>query len=118
VLESGPPPVAFEFDGAWLSVETSGDRQVVARRCLEGPAAIRARGAPGPGTVVLDVSLPKFKRVRISKSCRGEEWSSIETGRHRLTLPAPGGDCEIRVEPAPSASRVWGGSPASVPRRR
>lgn len=100
----------FEFAGGWLPVEPGGSRQVIARRCARGEAAITVRGVASPGTVRLGSSVPKGASgaVEVTASCTAEraeirgpefQWVSIPIGN-----AAAGPDCEIRLRPAAPTS--------------
>jgi hypothetical protein len=55
--EAGNRPI-FQFSTGWLDSEPGRDRQIVARRWLEGPGHLRATGLEGAGELWLRLMLP------------------------------------------------------------
>lgn len=117
-----PPPSAgprFGYSGAWLPSEPAGDRQLLARRWLEGVGAIELRDMPGPGNVWLVLSIPDGKgdgeqvvydagantpSILVSGSCGGAETGLSGAGRHEMEIAVDGGAshggvCELRLKP-------------------
>lgn len=114
---TGPDPSAPRFDltGRWLSRETQASRQVLARRCLGGPAAVVVSGSGARGSVRLLVNDPPQgpEEVRVTSSCEPGRTESVSSGIQWIDVPIPqGGRCEIAFAPVetpplrPTAQRL------------
>lgn len=118
VPTAGPGP-HFSYVGPWLPSEPGGSRQVVARRWLDGPGALRVERLAGPGTLWLVVHIPagvgvaeklvfadasNTPSVVISSTCNGGVETGVSgPGGHEIEIPAVGtpsdGSCAIHLKP-------------------
>jgi len=91
----------FGFSPAWLPVEPGGDRQVMARRWLLKPGAIRVLNLRSPGTVWMVLRIPEpspeeklvlekganAPAVLVNGNCGGVDASISGAGIHEIELP-------------------------------
>jgi hypothetical protein len=111
---SGPDPFApkFSFAGDWQPIEAVPTRQVLAHRCLAGPATLSVGEIRAPGILRLQWTIPSG--LALATTCETGRDEKLGPGRPwvgiRLPASAGGGRCEIRLDP--------GAPPANVPAGR
>jgi hypothetical protein len=112
------PSPRFAYSPSWLPVEPGGDSQILARRWLFGPGAIRVGQMGGPGTAWMKLRIPEpspeeklvldpgvsTPSVLVSGTCNGIETNVSGPGVHEIELPLqpppPGaGYCKIQFRP-------------------
>jgi hypothetical protein len=116
-----PAGPALSFSPSWLAVEPGADRQVLARRWVNGRGAIGLSGLnelAGPGAVWMVVRIPpadaanedlvfeggaSAQSVLVRSECGGSETGISGPGAHELILPVeqvpPDGACRIVLLP-------------------
>ena len=105
---TGPDPSAprFSFSGEWLEPEAVPTRQVLARRCLRGPATLSVEDIRAGGSLRLlwTVADPRGPAIGLATTCAvgrsqilgtGNTWVSV-----RIQPDAAGGSCQIRIDPS------------------
>jgi hypothetical protein len=111
---SGPDPSApkFSFVGDWQPIEAVATRQVLAHRCLAGPATLSVGEIRAPGILRLQWTISfglalatTCETGRDEKLGQGRPWVGI-----RLPVSAGGGRCEVRVDPVAPPANVPAGS--------
>ena len=106
---AGPDPSAPKFDltGGWLPPETQASKQVLARRCLSGPASVVVSGAGRAGSVRILVNDPAQgpPEVQVTSTCEPGRVESVASGIRWLDFPIAQSDgrCEIALTPQKSA---------------
>jgi hypothetical protein len=102
----------MELLGGWETTVPGTDQQILARRWLKGPGAIRVSGIEGTGSVRLLLNVPEDfpKEIEVSNGCQPAKTERLGPGYHWLSLGARAGDCEFRFEEAPSGGPVSDGS--------
>lgn len=120
-VEVPAEPVGPEigFSPSWLAVEPGADRQVLARRWVNGRGAIRLSDLQEPGGVWMVVRIPpadaanedlvfdggaSAQSVLVRSDCGGSETGISGVGAHELILPVetvpPDGACRIVLLPS------------------
>lgn len=115
---SGPDPSApkFSFTGGWLPTEAVPTRQVLAHRCLAGPATLSVEEIRAPGVLRLQWTNPSG--LALATTCETGRDGKLPPGRPwvgvRLPAGPGGGRCEIRVEPVAPPMRAPAGQAAAT----
>jgi len=112
VPEESPRP-RFAFSGGWRPTEEMPNQQILARRCLVGPAALDVTDVPGDGSVRLLLRVPpppsgRDTALRVGSDC-GTEARDLGAGPHWLDFPLTGErvqqGCQILFQPAAEGER-------------
>lgn len=115
---SGPDPSApkFSFAGGWQAVETVSTRQVLAHRCLSGPATLAVEEIRAPGAVRLQWTSPFG--LALQTTCETGRNETLGPGRPwvgvRLPASAAGGRCEIHLVPGVRPADAPAGGPTAA----
>jgi hypothetical protein len=106
----------FELSGGWGPLEPGTDQQILARRWLKGPGAIRVTDIQGRGSVrlLLNVLERGPKDIEVSNGCQPGKAERLGPGHRWFSFEGRSGACEIRLEPAPSSDPVSGGPERSL----
>jgi len=111
---SGPDPTApkFSFAGGWRPIEAVATRQVLAHRCLTGPATLSVEEIRAPGILRLQWTNPSG--LTLATSCEAGRDGKLAVGRPWVGIRLPardgGGRCEVRVDPGAPPENVPAGS--------
>lgn len=110
---SGPDPSApkFSFSGGWQPIEAVATRQVLAHRCLAGPATLSVEEIRAPGILRLQWTIPEA--LALATTCETGRDEKLGGGRPwvgiRLPASAGGGRCEVRLDPGVLSANVPAG---------
>lgn len=108
----------LSFSPGWLATEAGTDVQVLGRRWLSGDGAIRVAGQGAPGSVRLELRIPRVDepledlvldegydevRLDLATTCGDEPQSLHGSGTHVVEVAlgpgGPGVECEIQLTP-------------------
>ena len=117
---SGADPSApkFSFSAGWRETEAVPTRQVLAHRCLSGPASLLIGEIRAAGTLRLLWTIPGQPRIAFASTCEEGRRETLAIGQTWVSVRVPadmaGGRCELRVEPEqPPAGAAMAPAPAA-----
>jgi hypothetical protein len=116
---TGPDPSAprFSYSGEWMEPEAVPTRQVLARRCLRGPATLSVEDIHAGGTLRMlwTVADARGPATGLTASCDAGWSRTLGAGKTWVSAPIPAdaadGRCQLRIDADPN--EAWPGQAAA-----